>query len=50
MDAITANIAMFAIACDREAHVREVEQYGEKLPAAPTADATARPSPPARRG
>jgi hypothetical protein len=35
MDATTANIAMFAIAAyagDREAHVREVEQYGQSLP------------------
>jgi hypothetical protein len=35
LDATTANIAMFAIAAyagDREAHVREVEQFGEKLP------------------
>ena len=35
MDATTANIAMFAItayAGDREAHVREVEQYGQSLP------------------
>jgi hypothetical protein len=34
LDATTANIAMHAItahAGDREAHVREVEQYGEKL-------------------
>ena len=35
MDAATANITMFAVAAyavDREAHVREVEQLGEKLP------------------
>jgi Bifunctional DNA primase/polymerase, N-terminal len=35
MDATTANITMFAVSAyagDREAHVREVEQYGEKLP------------------
>jgi hypothetical protein len=35
MDATTANIAMFAIAAyagDREAHVREVERYGQSLP------------------
>jgi hypothetical protein len=35
MDATTANIAMFAIAAyagDREAHVREVERYGQNLP------------------
>jgi hypothetical protein len=35
MDAATANITMFAVsACagDREAHVREVEQSGQKLP------------------
>ena len=35
MDAATANITMYAVAAyagDREAHVREVEQYGEKLP------------------
>ena len=34
MDATTANIAMHAItahAGDREAHVREVEQYGQSL-------------------
>jgi hypothetical protein len=34
LDATTANIAMHAIAAhagDREAHVREVEQYGQKL-------------------
>jgi hypothetical protein len=35
LDAATANIAMFAIAAhaeEREAHVREVEQYGRTLP------------------
>jgi hypothetical protein len=35
LDATTANIAMFAVSAyagDREAHVREVEQFGEKLP------------------
>jgi hypothetical protein len=35
MDATTANITMFAVSAyagDREAHVREVEQCGEKLP------------------
>jgi hypothetical protein len=35
MDAATANITMYAVAAyagDREAHVREVEQSGEKLP------------------
>jgi hypothetical protein len=35
LDATTANIAMHAIAAhagDREAHVREVEQYSQKLP------------------
>ena len=35
LDAATANIAMRAItahAGDREAHVREVEQYGQNLP------------------
>jgi hypothetical protein len=35
LDATTANIAVHAIAAhahDREAHVREVEQYGQKLP------------------
>lgn len=35
MDSTTANITMFAVSAyagDREAHVREVEQYGEKLP------------------
>jgi hypothetical protein len=35
LDATTATIAMHAIAAhahDREAHVREVEQYGQKLP------------------
>jgi hypothetical protein len=35
MDATTANITMYAVAAyagDREAHVREIEQYGEKLP------------------
>jgi hypothetical protein len=35
MDATTANITMFAVSAyagDREAHVREVEQFGEKLP------------------
>ncbi len=35
LDATTANIAMFAIAAhadDREAHLREVRQFGEKLP------------------
>jgi CheY-like chemotaxis protein len=35
MDAATANIAMYAItayARDREAHLREVEQYGQTLP------------------
>jgi hypothetical protein len=35
MDAATANITMYAVSAyagDREAHVREVEQSGEKLP------------------
>lgn len=35
LDAATANITMFAVAAyagDREAHVREVEQFGERLP------------------
>jgi hypothetical protein len=35
LDATTANIAMHAItahATDREAHIREVEQYGQQLP------------------
>ncbi len=35
LDAATANITMFAVSAyagDREAHVREVEQFGEKLP------------------
>jgi hypothetical protein len=35
LDATTANIAMFAVAAhagEREAHVREVERYGESLP------------------
>ncbi len=35
MDATTANITMFAVSAyagNREAHVREVEQYGESLP------------------
>jgi hypothetical protein len=35
LDATTANITMFAVsayASDREAHVREVEQFGENLP------------------
>jgi hypothetical protein len=35
LDATTANIAMFAVSAyagDREAHVREVEHFGEKLP------------------
>jgi hypothetical protein len=35
MDPTTANITMFAVSAhagDREAHVREVEQVGEKLP------------------
>jgi hypothetical protein len=35
LDATTANITMFAVSAyagDREAHVREVEQFGEKLP------------------
>jgi hypothetical protein len=48
----TANAVMFAIAAhahEREAHIREVEQFGQSLPA-PTAAATARPSPPARPG
>src|SRR5580704_3463983 len=35
---------------EREAHVREVERSGQHLPEAPTAAATARPSPPARPG
>ena len=49
----TANVAMFAIAAhadEREAHVREVERSGAACPRAPTAAATARPSPPARPG
>ena len=35
LDATTANIAMFAIAAhadEREAHVREVERFGQSLP------------------
>jgi hypothetical protein len=35
LDAATANVAMFAIAADadeREAHVREVERFGQNLP------------------
>jgi hypothetical protein len=35
LDATTANIAMHAItahASDREAHIREVEHYGQQLP------------------
>ena len=35
MDAATANVTMYAVSAyagDREAHVREVEQSGEKLP------------------
>jgi hypothetical protein len=47
MDATTANIAMHAItahAGDREAHVREVEQYGQSL----HEDSYGRPSPPAK--
>ena len=35
LDATTANIAMFAIAAqadEREAHVREVERFGQNLP------------------
>jgi hypothetical protein len=44
---------MFAIAAhadEREAHVREVERSGHSLPEDSYADATARPSPPARPG
>ena len=51
LDATTANTAIFAItahADEREADVREVQQFGRSLPRAPTAGATARPSPPAR--
>ena len=53
LDATTASVAMFAIAAhagEREAHVREVERSGAACPRAPTAGATARPSPPARPG
>jgi hypothetical protein len=66
LDATTANIAMFAIAAyagDREAHVREVEQYCQTLPegsygrrnrqaiaARDGLAAMAWPSPPARHG
>ena len=35
LDAITANTALFAIAAnadEREAHIREVEQFGQSLP------------------
>ena len=35
LDAATANVAMFAIAAhadEREAHIREVERFGESLP------------------
>jgi hypothetical protein len=35
LDATTASITMFAVSAyagDREAHIREVEQYGQKLP------------------
>ena len=51
LDATTASIAMHAIAAhadEREAHIREVERFGQSLPKAPTAAATARPSLPAR--
>ena len=53
LDTTTASIAMFALAAhadEREAHVREVEQSATASPKAPTAGATARPSPPARPG
>ena len=53
LDATTASIAMFALAAhadEREAHIREVERSGADCPKAPTAAATARPSPPARPG
>ena len=36
LDAATANITMFAVSAyagDREAHVREIEQFGESMPA-----------------
>ena len=35
LDATTANIVMFAVAAhadEREAHIREVEQFGQRLP------------------
>ena len=52
LDAATANTVLFAIAAhadEREAHIREVQRYGETLPPkAPTADGIARPSPPAK--
>ena len=49
LDTTTANIALFAIAAhadEREAHIREVERYGQTFPKTPTAAATAKPSPP----
>jgi hypothetical protein len=51
MDATTANIALFAIAAhsgDREAHVREVERYGQSLPEGSYGRRNRQPSPPAR--
>jgi alpha-D-ribose 1-methylphosphonate 5-triphosphate diphosphatase PhnM len=53
LDATTANIAMFAIAAhadEREAHRCEVKRSGRSLSEAPTAAATAKPSPPAKPG
>ena len=53
LDAATANTVMFAVAAnadEREAHIREVEQLGQRFPEGSFGRATARPSPPARRG
>ena len=53
LDAATANTVMFAIAAnadEREAHIREVEQLGQRFPEGSFGRRNRSPSPPARRG
>ena len=48
LDATTASTAIATHAGEREAHLREVQRHARTCPKAPTAAATARPSPPAK--
>ena len=51
MDTATANITMYAVAAyaaDREAHVARSNSPAKSCQRTPTADATAKPSPPAK--